>query len=56
MIGSEIAGLWGVILGPPVVAASKELLAYFRDQNTQSIESTDQVIIVEDTEILKEST
>ena len=56
MIGSEIAGLWGVILGPPVVAASKELLAYFRDQNSQSIDSTDQVIIVEDTEILKEST
>ena len=47
MIGSEIAGLWGVILGPPVVAASKELIAYFRDQNTQVVESNDQVPIIE---------
>ncbi len=54
MVGSEIAGLWGVILGPPVVAASKELIAYFRDQNTQLIESNDAVTIIESTETLKE--
>ncbi len=54
MIGSEIAGLWGVILGPPVVAASKELIAYFRDQNTQVVESSDQVAIIEDAKTLNE--
>ena len=54
MIGSEIAGLWGVILGPPVVAASKELIAYFRDQNTQVVESSDQVAIIEDVKTLNE--
>ena len=54
MIGSEIAGLWGVILGPPVVAASKELIAYFRDQNTQVVESNDQVAIIEDAKTLNE--
>ena len=54
MIGSEIAGLWGVILGPPVVAASKELIAYFREQNTQIVESSDQVAIIEDVKTLNE--
>ncbi|MAO75168.1 MAG: hypothetical protein CL699_02495 [Chloroflexi bacterium] len=54
MIGSEIAGLWGVILGPPIVAATKELIAYFRDQNSQLIESNDAVTIIEDTKTLKE--
>ena len=54
MIGSEIAGLWGGILGPPVVAASKELIAYFRDQNTQIVESSDQVAIIEDVKTLNE--
>ena len=54
MVGSEIAGLWGVILGPPIVAATKELIAYFRDQNTQLIESNDAVTIIESTETLKE--
>ena len=54
MIGSEIAGLWGVILGPPIVAATKELIAYFRDQNSQLIESNDAVTIIEGTETLKE--
>ena len=54
MIGSEIAGLWGVILGPPIVAATKELIAYFRDQNSQLIESNDAVTIIEGTETPKE--
>ena len=54
MIGSEIAGLWGVILGPPIVAATKELIAYFRDQNTLLIESNDAVTIIEGTEMAKE--
>jgi len=54
MVGSEIAGLWGVILGPPIVAATKELIAYFRDQNSQLIESNDAVTIIEGTETPKE--
>ena len=54
MVGSEIAGLWGVILGPPIVAATKELIAYFRDQNTLLIESNDAVTIIEGTEMAKE--
>ena len=29
VIGSEIGGLWGVILGPPVAASTKELIVYF---------------------------
>jgi len=41
-------------LGPPIVAATKELIAYFRDQNSQLIESNDAVTIIEDTKTLKE--
>ena len=29
VVGSEIAGLWGVVLGPPIAASIKELLIYF---------------------------
>lgn len=29
IVGSEVAGLWGVILGPPLAAASKEVFMYF---------------------------
>ena len=29
VIGSEIGGLWGVILGPPIAASTKELIVYF---------------------------
>ncbi len=29
IVGSEVAGLWGVILGPPLTAASKEVFMYF---------------------------
>lgn len=31
VLGSELAGLWGVVLGPPLVAAAKEVFMYFRD-------------------------
>ena len=30
-VGSEIAGLWGVVLGPPIAASIKELLIYFNN-------------------------
>jgi predicted PurR-regulated permease PerM len=30
VVGSEFAGLWGIILGPPLVAAAKEVYLYFR--------------------------
>ena len=29
IVGSEVAGLWGIILGPPLAAASREVLLYF---------------------------
>ena len=31
VVGSEIAGLWGVVLGPPIAASIKELLIYFNN-------------------------
>lgn len=34
VMGSEIGGLWGVVLGPPVVASIKELMIYFSDPET----------------------
>lgn len=29
IVGSEVAGLWGIILGPPLAAAGREVLLYF---------------------------
>ena len=34
IVGSETAGLWGVILGPPLVAAGKEVFQYFAEEWT----------------------
>ncbi|MDC0034953.1 AI-2E family transporter [Chloroflexi bacterium] len=31
VVGSEIGGLWGVVLGPPIAATAKELIVYFND-------------------------
>ena len=36
VIGSEIGGMWGVVLGPPLAAAFKELFVYFSDFGSQS--------------------
>ncbi len=36
VIGSEIGGMWGVVLGPPLVAAIKELFVYFSNPANQS--------------------
>lgn len=32
IVGSEVAGLWGVILGPPLVVAGKEVFDYFVEE------------------------
>jgi predicted PurR-regulated permease PerM len=32
LVGAQIAGLWGVILGPPLVAAGKGVISYFANQ------------------------
>ncbi len=40
VIGSEIAGLWGVILGPVLAAAIKEVYAYFRDPGAMAPSSS----------------
>jgi predicted PurR-regulated permease PerM len=32
LVGAQIAGLWGVILGPPIVAAGKGVVSYFSNQ------------------------
>jgi len=29
IVGSELAGFWGIILGPPLAAAGREVLVYF---------------------------
>ncbi len=29
IVGSEVAGLWGIILGPPIAAAARSVLLYF---------------------------
>ena len=36
VIGSEIGGMWGVVLGPPLVAGIKELFVYFSNPDNQS--------------------
>lgn len=35
LVGAQIAGLWGVILGPPLVAAGKGVVSYFSSQWNQ---------------------
>tara|TARA_Y100000996_G_scaffold412277_2_gene397986 strand:+ start:1547 stop:2668 length:1122 start_codon:yes stop_codon:yes gene_type:complete len=37
VIGSEIGGLSGVILGPPIAAAAKEIFKYFTNLNSQNL-------------------
>ena len=33
VIGSEVGGMWGVVLGPPIAASIKELIVYFSEPN-----------------------
>ena len=47
IVGSEVAGLWGMILGPPLAAASREVLLYFlgvwRSEDTDASVDTESV-------------
>ena len=47
IVGSEVAGLWGMILGPPLAAASREVLLYFlgvwRSEGTDASVETESV-------------
>ena len=38
VIGSEVAGLWGVILGPPLTAAALRIYYYFRQEADEKLE------------------
>jgi predicted PurR-regulated permease PerM len=53
VIGSHLFGLWGVIVGPLVVAAAKEVIKYFVDQwNSPALPLGS----LEDTEVADEAT
>ena len=45
IVGSEIAGFWGIILGPPLAAAGREVLVYFL--GVWRAEDADEVSITE---------
>ena len=46
VIGSEIGGLWGVILGPPVLASGKEIVVYL--SNPEGYENPNEIVEVID--------
>ncbi|MCI0438778.1 MAG: AI-2E family transporter [Chloroflexi bacterium] len=39
VIGSEVAGLWGIVLGPPLTAATVRIFAHFRRQEAAPAEA-----------------
>ena len=45
VVGSEIAGLWGVVLGPPIAASIKELLIYFSNPPGYGISMEDDEVL-----------
>ena len=45
VVGSEIAGLWGVVLGPPIAASIKELLIYFSNPPRYGISMEDDEVL-----------
>ena len=45
VVGSEIAGLWGVVLGPPIAASIKELLIYFSNPPGYGIPMEDDEVL-----------
>ncbi len=45
VVGSEIAGLWGVVLGPPIAASIKELLIYFNNPPRYGISMEDDEVL-----------
>ena len=49
VVGSEIAGLWGVVLGPPIAASVKELIIYFNNPPKYGIMAEQNEILEPDT-------
>ena len=47
VVGSEIAGLWGVVLGPPIAASIKELLIYFSNPPRYGISMEEEEVLEE---------
>ena len=45
VVGSEIAGLWGVVLGPPIAASVKELIIYFNNPTKYGIMTEENEIL-----------
>ena len=56
LIGSEIGGLWGVILGPPVAASTKELIVYFSNIKKNNIGELASTISANNSENVTDST
>lgn len=51
VVGSEFAGLYGLILGPPIVAVIKEVVYYLKKWNpSQTLRTTEQEQIQEATD------
>ncbi len=48
IVGSEVAGLWGIILGPPLAAAGRAVLLYFLSEWRTEDEKESSVSEVED--------
>lgn len=52
IVGSEVAGFWGVILGPPLAAAGREVLVYFLGVwRSQDMDEAPAIDMQEDAEI-----
>lgn len=45
VVGSEIAGLWGVVLGPPIAACVKELIIYFNNPPRYGVLTEEEEIV-----------
>tara|TARA_Y100001001_G_scaffold155669_1_gene171679 strand:+ start:271 stop:1401 length:1131 start_codon:yes stop_codon:yes gene_type:complete len=50
VVGSEIAGLWGVVLGPPIAASIKELLIYFNNPPRYGISMEEEEVLEKELE------
>ena len=50
VVGSEIAGLWGVVLGPPIAASVKELLIYFSNPARYGISMEEEEVLEKEIE------
>jgi predicted PurR-regulated permease PerM len=50
VVGSEIAGLWGVVLGPPIAASIKELLIYISNPPRYGISMEEEEVLEKEIE------